>query len=257
MDDTDPRLLLVQAARDAGRYDEAAQGLLALTDGSDEGIASSRALRFIAMVEWRLLLDADPSAGAVLALARDRQVARVLAGEPNDGAPDDKAFGQRFSRFGLVIDMNELLDDPRSTHAVFVQLLDAQPDLAARHAWRALPAIVAMGDFALGDRYRCDPLAHLERVNEQAQTQPLFPPPGQAPRVAAELTNLMRDARLAGAILRGLGRSAEADALAAAVLDGLAPEEVRALARRELLEPGTITGEIVARQMAHDAAAGH
>ena len=112
----------------------------------------------------------------------------------------------------------------------------------------------AIGDFALAERYRGDPLASLEGVNDQARCAPLFPLPGQAPRLAAELMNLATAVRLGAAILRGLGRGSEAEALRASLLAGLATAELKEWARRELDLPGTITREIVDRQMAQDCA---
>jgi hypothetical protein len=69
---------------------------------------------------------------------------------------------------------------------------------------------------------------------------PLVPPPGQAPRLAAELSLLVGDVRIAQAVLRARGQADEAAQLGARLLDGLASEPLRALARRELDEEGTI-----------------
>lgn len=153
--------------------------------------------------------------------------------------------------------MNEKLADARATHALFVELEARQPELAQRYAWQALPAIVESGDFALADRYRGGPLALLDQVNVHALTMPLIPPPGKAPRLSADLSNLVKDARLGAAVLHGLGREAEAIALRKALLAGLTSDALRVMAQRELDDPGTIIRELVACQMAQeDAAAG-
>jgi hypothetical protein len=72
----------------------------------------------------------------------------------------------------------------------------------------------------------------------------LFPPTIAAPRLAAELTNFIDEVRLRAAVLQGLGRETEAEALCNAALAGIASEEMRALAMRELAVPDTITREI-------------
>ncbi len=64
--------------------------------------------------------------------------------------------------------------------------------------------------------------------------------------------NLVKDVRIAAAILRGQGQAAEADALCAALLAGLTNDAMRALAQRELDAPGSITADIVNRQMAQE-----
>jgi hypothetical protein len=154
------------------------------------------------------------------------------------------------SRFALIAEINRILGDARSTYEVFVRLDAMRPDLARRHAFLALPAVVAACDFALADRYQGEPLARLAALNATAATFPLFPPPEQAPRLAAELTLLVNDVRIASAVLRGRGRANDALALRARLLAGLPSGPVRALAQRELDEEGTIMREIVAHQMA-------
>lgn len=193
--------------------------------------------------------------------ARDEQARRLLDGDLTCGRKtsqesDAKSY-QRVSRFSLIVGMNEKLADARATHALFVELEARQPELAQRYAWQALPAIVDSGDFALADRYRGDPLALLDQVNEHALTMPLIPPPGTAPRLSADLSNLVKDARLGAAVLHGLGREAEAIALRKTLLAGLTSDALRVMAQRELDDPGTIIRELVACQMAQeDAAAG-
>lgn len=61
--------------------------------------------------------------------------------------------------------------------------------------------------------------------------------------------NLVKDVRIAAAVLRGREQATEADALYAALLAGLADDAMRALALRELDAPGSITADIVKRQM--------
>ncbi len=213
---------------------------------------------FMTMFEWKMLAEDYSPAAAALARVRDEQARRLLAGEVHTGSAPVPAGAEepfkRVRRFALIIDMNHTLADPRATHSLFLQLERQSPELARRYAWQALPDIVEAGDLALADRYRGDPLQLLGDVNCNARSLPLLPPPRQAPRLAAELTSLTRDVRIAITVLRGTGREAEADAVRTALLHGLANAELRALAERELDEPGSIDRMMVEHQMAQDAA---
>lgn len=220
--------------------------------------APSRTDYFPTMFQWKMLIEDYLPAAAALARVRDEQAGRLLAGELVTGTAEVPAGGQepfqRVRRFGLIVEMNDTLADPHATHALFLQLERQSPDLARRYAWHALPDIVAVGDFALAERYRGDPLALLADVNASATRMPLFPPRGEAPRLVGDLMSLTRDVWIGITVLRGLGRHAEADALRHSLLDGLANEELQALARRELDEPGTIMRTVVAHQMAQESA---
>ncbi len=213
---------------------------------------------FMAMLEWKQLAEEHGPARKAMAEARDDQVRRLLAGDPHVGQRDpaltaERMFG-RIERFALIVEFNEALGDPRSTRELFVTLDAGDPALARRHAWRALPDIVAVGDFALADRYRGDPLKALGTVNETARSLPMFPPPPGAPRLAAELANLVRDVAIGIAVLRGQGSDAGAAALRDALLAGLESAESKAWAARELDEPGAITRELADWQMAAEGA---
>jgi hypothetical protein len=219
--------------------------------GAGRAGAPARPGLFLVMLEWAFLATEYPPARTALEEARDEQVGRLLAGDMTVGPDGDKhpAF-LHGSRFALIAEMNRILGDARSTYEVFVRLDAMRPDLARRHAFLALPAVVAACDFALADRYRGEPLAHLDALHATAAAYSLFPPPGQAPRLAAELTLLVNDVRIASAVLRGRGRATDALALRAHLLAGLPSGPVRGLAQRELDEEGTIMRELVAHQMA-------
>lgn len=243
-----------------GRHGELLAYLETLYAQAEHAPAPARTDYFMTMFQWKLLIEKYAPAASALGRARDEQARRLLGGEPYTGsAPwleDHRQMFARVERFALIVDMNETLGDPRATHALFLALEARQPDLARRYAWRALPAIVEAGDFAMAERYRGDPLALLAEVNCNARTWTLFPPARQAPRLAAELMNLTREVRIAIAVLRGLGRQAEADAVRDGLLGGLANEELRVLAERELDQPGTISRRMVEHQMALDQASG-
>jgi hypothetical protein len=233
----DERVQRAVALREEGRYAEA---LAALHEALDAADTPARIPVFIVMLEWQFLAEAYPPAREALRAARDAQAARLLAG--------DVAIGGR-PRFALVEDMNRILDDVRSTYELFARLDAERPDVASRHARAALPAVVAAGDLALADRYRGEPLDLLDTVNASATVFPLVPPAGEAPRLAAELSLLVGDVRIAMDVLRARGRDADAAQLRERLLDGLVSEPLRALARRELDGEGTIMHEVAAQRM--------
>ncbi|TDY34238.1 hypothetical protein [Janthinobacterium sp. 75] len=246
----DNRLTRMSALRREGRHAEALPLLQQLFADAGQAMKPARSTHFIIMLEWKFLADAYAPARAALQAERDGQIRLLLAGEHafvrhDSGRPQ----AGDMSRFSLIVEMNDTLGDARSTADLFAQLDSSAPELARQYAWQALPAIVEAGNFALADRYRRAPLEHLETVNALAASQPLFPAPGMAPRLATELMNLVKDVRIAAAVLRGQGQATEADALYAALLAGLADDAMRALALRELDAPGSITADIVKRQM--------
>ena len=246
----DNRLTRMSALRREGRHAEALPLLQQLFADAGQAMKPARSSHFIIMLEWKFLADAYAPARAALQAERDGQIRLLLAGEHafvrhDSGRPQ----AGDMSRFSLIVEMNDTLGDARSTADLFAQLDSSAPELARQYAWQALPAIVEAGNFALADRYRRAPLEHLETVNALAASQPLFPAPGMAPRLATELMNLVKDVRIAAAVLRGQGQATEADALYAALLAGLADDAMRALALRELDAPGSITADIVKRQM--------
>lgn len=255
MPDIDSRLTRMTALRREGRHAEALPLLQQLFADAGRVVNPARSSHFILMLEWKFLAEAYAPAYTALQVERDAQIQLLLSGEHDFGRHDSSAppasdaFG-RTSRFSLIAEMNETLGDVRSTADLFSRLDASAPELARQYAWQALPALVEVGNFALADRYRCPaPLAHLDTVNALAASQPLLPAPGTPPRLAAELMNLVKDVRIAAAVLRGQGQAAEAGALCAALLAGLANDAMRALAQRELDAPGSITAAIVKRQM--------
>lgn len=253
MIESDPRRHQIVTLHDEGRHAEALALLQELYAEAEAEPAPDRNRYFMTMFQWELLTQQYPPARTALAAVRDEQAARLLAGTlytgsaGSDGSVEET--WRRVSRFTLIVEMNRTLGDADATRALFLQLEAAQPEVARRYAWQALPDIVAAGDFLLADRYRGEPLAQLGQVNEDAHSMPLFPPAGQAPQLAAGLSNLVKDVRLNAAVLDGLGRQAEGAALREALLAGL-DDTLRTLAQRELAEPETIMRESIARQQA-------
>jgi hypothetical protein len=245
----DPMLTNAIAARNEGRKDDALRHLLQVYGRVVEGDAIGAASDFITMFEWEQLAEVYPPARAALASARDDQVRRLL--ENDDQFSEGSARWPR-SRFAVIVGMNKTLQEPHVTYTLFVQLAAQMPALARREASRALPAIVEAGDFKLAQQYLPDPMAWLGQLNQLACDLPLIAPPSTAPRLAAELSNFVGDVRLCAAVAQGLGRQAEAEALRDAAIAGIASEEMRLLAQRELADPGTIMREMTERQIAAD-----
>ncbi len=244
-----PDIVAVNAAMEEGRYADALRFLLDLFGRAERDNGSSAV--FFAMFLWGELAAAHPPARAALAHARDEQTRRLLAGEIlANRAPDEWPR----SRFQLIVDMNDKLEEQGVTYEVFTRLLAEQPELARREAPIAIPAILAAGDYALAERLLPDPLPRLPGLNALAREMPLFPPELKAPRLASELSNFVKDVSLRVLALEGLGRADDAATLRALALKGLGSEELRALAQKEFESPGTITGAIVAHHSSLEAA---
>nr|WP_314539054.1 hypothetical protein [uncultured Massilia sp.] len=254
MAEIDPRLQRAMEAHESGRHDEALAAVQEVFAQLDDPANNSGTSLFFTMFLWGQLVEVDPRARAALAALRNGQVRRVLAGDSRFGGVEEGHGGYPHmrERFSVVVDMNEILVDAASTRAMFVELERIDPAQAARRAWRVLPALVETGDYARADRYRGNPLEMLAAVNFDSRTLPLFPPPGGAPRLAADMMGLTRDARIGMAVLRGLGREDESEALESALLDGLESPELRTMAERELREPGAISREVTRRKAAEE-----
>lgn len=239
-----------------GASQEALSVLEQLLENAEGAVAPTQPDIFMTMFQLQLLAEQYEPARVFLRNIRDAQAERLLAGDIHFGLDGDPAVKEyrRVRRFSLIVDINHILKDDASTCEVFAQLDSGHAELARRYAWTALPALVAEGYFELADRYRDDPLKLLDVVNDIALALPLYPPPRQAPRLAAELSNLVRDVRIGMAVLRGTGHKGKADVLGAALVAGLDSDELKALAQRELDAPGTITRELGDRQVAEEAA---
>jgi hypothetical protein len=245
---THPQLDAATAAHRDGRFEDAVSLLEQLFAEAERASSRHQSPYFMTMFSWEMLLDDYPSARNALQVMRDAQIAKLLAGDLHF----DRADEMPKRRFDVIVEINDLIKDPASTCALFGHLDAADPALARKLAWRALPAVVTEEQWALSERYRGDPLVGLAECNALAPAMPLFPGPREAPRLAAALGNLVRAVHIAIATLNGLGRADDAAAVRAALLDGLEDDRLRALAERELAEPGTITREQVRHRMAQD-----
>ena len=239
-----------------GASQEALSVLEQLLKNAEGAVAPTQPDIFMTMFQLQLLAEQYEPARVFLRNTRDTQAERLLAGDIHFGLDGDPAVKEyrRIRRFSLIVEINQILKDDASTCEVFLQLDSGHTELARQYAWAALPALVAEGHFELADRYRDDSLKLLDVVNDTALALPLYPPPRQAPRLAAELSNLVRDVRIGMAVLRGTGDNGKADVLGAALVAGLDSDELKVLAQRELDAPGTITRELGDRQVAQEAA---
>lgn len=235
----------VQAHRD-GRHDEALRLIQQQFKRIATSAKDSRVDFFITMFEWQQLVGDFAAARTAMISERDEQIRRVLDGDAIFCADGYMPI----SRLHVILEMNETLQDSRSTYRVVTQLLADHPELVRNEMHRALPAIVDAGDYALAIQHIKDPLRLLDDLNRLAREQPLYPPQGQAPRLAVELSMLIGDVALLGKALKGQGKDTEAEALRHAALTGIQSDELRALAGRELAEPGAITKAVVEHQMA-------
>lgn len=231
----------IRQAYEEGRNEDALRLILSTFDHIDSA-AGDQGKHFITMFQWQLMIDAGYApAREAMVRVRDEQIARLLAGQHTFGA---YAEPWRRSRFQIVLEMNENLNDSRSSYDAFIALLDVAPEVARQHAYRVVPAMVDIGDYTLAERYLGDPLAELNMLNQYAREFPLYPQRDQPPRMWAELYNFARSVTLMMAVHRGLGRESEAVALHDAALGGIESLELRALAQREIAEPGVMMREI-------------
>jgi len=235
-----------------GVWPEALSMLEQSFKNAELAVAPTQSDIFMTMFQLQQLAEQYEPARDFLRSIRHTQTERLLAGDIYFGFDSEPAVEEfcRIRRFSLIVRINEMLEDHASTCEVFSKLDSDQPELARRNAWTALPALVAEGHFELADRYRGDPLKSLEGVNNVALALPLYPHPRGAPRLAAELSNLVRDVRIGMAVLRGLGNDEQADALHEALATGLDSDELRALAQREIAVPGTIISELADHRIA-------
>lgn len=245
VDELDAMLSNAVLAHQNGRLDEALKILEGLFEQIDSGALQLAGNHFGTMFEWSLLVEEYLPARHALERTRDKQVLRLRDGHENFGGGNERPR----SRFHVIVEMNDILGDKRSTYELFVHLTSFRPALARQEAFLALPAVVAVGDFVLAERYLPDPLAWLDDLNRLADEFPLFPPLHVAPRMGAELSNFMGEVILRDAVLRGLGRESEAESLRDAALAGLATDDMRELGIREIAVPGTIIREITSHHI--------
>lgn len=129
-----------------GRHAEALANLVWFHENALAEAPSLAGVRLsYAMHDWVQLGEVYPAARTALAETRDRKTAALLRGELDKFA------------FRDVVVINEHLLESAKTYALYVALLQAQPDLANDCAPAALAAVLVAEDFQLAARMTPDP----------------------------------------------------------------------------------------------------
>ena len=129
-----------------GQYEEALREFQWFHDHALEHDPSLYGVRLsYALYAWIELGDAYPPALAALEAVRERDAARLLAGQGKRELLHD------------VVAIDEELGKGAETHALCVALEKADPALLTSCADIALPAIIAAGDYALAERLMPEP----------------------------------------------------------------------------------------------------
>ncbi len=172
MSTPDSKLKEAIAAREEGRFDAALVNVSTVFGEIAAGVPKADQLYPLTMALWTQLAGEYPPTIDTLAVVRNYHADLLLGGDAvfcGQGTP------LQVSRFQLVVELNQILNDTRGTHALFKRLLAMAPELAAREAFLALPAIVQEGDYVLADRFLGDPGARLEEINSMSILYPLWP----------------------------------------------------------------------------------
>lgn len=197
-------------AADEGRHAEALAHYVWFHRHALEEMPSLYGVRLsFALGYWKDLADVYPEALEAMKHERDHAANALRRGEGNVDAFHD------------VVSINKTLGDVALTHQLYVELAAINPELARRCVSFAMPAIVAVKDFALAGALMPDPQARIVSVSDRfnqtnrcLQGRPYSP----APRRWAEIKNASRDIHLVLHILEGCGRKDEASRLRALAL---------------------------------------
>lgn len=210
------------------RYEEALAIVTRLhNQARGHELAGNLALGYTLSV-WGELAEHHAPAHAALAQVRDEAAAALLAG------PADRA------QFGHVASLDKRLGDAAHTHALFLQLLERDAAVAATYAHMALPALIAVGDFALAERFLPDPervvrkeSAHLNYEFASRRMRAYT----RAPRIAASIHGYAAEIGKVLRVLEGRGRIEDARRLHAMAIDAIRATTLRRAVRTALL-PG-------------------
>jgi hypothetical protein len=228
-----PDVAALMKARDlmyGRRYEAALAIVLGLRESAkDHGLVGNPALSYTLGL-WGELAERYAPAYAALAQVRDECAAALLAG------PADRA------QFGQVALLDKRLGDAAHTHALFQQVLERDPALASACAHAALPAMIAVGDFTLAERF----LPHPEQLvrNESRHLNWEFSSRRRrvfstAPRLQACIHNYAAEVRKLVTVLEGRGRDTDARRILSMAIDAILATTVRRAVRTALL-PGAL-----------------
>lgn len=173
---------------------------------------------------WGELAKRHAPAREALVRERDGLAAALLA------HPDRRLFGH-------VASLNDRLHDAAHTHALFRQVLEQAPAEAGAFAGFAMPALIAVGDFALAERFLPDPgqLVHeesafLNREVASRRNRPFT----RGPRIPASIHAYAGAVRKILAVLEGRGRRDDARRVRAMAIDAIAATTIRREVERSL-----------------------
>lgn len=173
---------------------------------------------------WGELAERHAPSREALARERDGLAGALLA------HPDRRLFSH-------VAFLDERLHDAAHTHALFRQVLEQAPAEASAFAGIAMPALIAVGDFALAERFLPDPeqlvreeSAYLNREVASRRSRPFT----RGPRIPASIHAYAGAVRRILAVLEGRGRRADARRVRAMAIDAIAATTIRREVERSL-----------------------
>lgn len=251
-------LLDAEQARQEGRFEQALNGYIWIDQNAHKVAPELSFVQRYAFSHWAELGRQHAPALSALQTLRASQAALLLGG--SDSYPDDVTPNPLSrSRYGTVKAIDHYLGEEGATYRLFLELVQSQPAIAARHARSMLPMLLENGDFALAQTYVPDPAARLRQSAGNVNRSGELPASESGQlfmQIQAEASNFAAESRQMVALLRGLNRDAEAAALEKESLSLLKSKAVRELVRQDIERPGTIIEQQVARQMAADDATG-
>lgn len=179
---------------------------------------------------WCDLAELYPPAMDALTATRDRDTARLLAGEEESHLFDD------------VATINTNLGQPAATRDLFAHLDRSSPAFAATCERYARPALAQCKDYALARRYLPDIDQELTGssfcINRSIKHDDL-PPVGEDPGIYAEVHNYAKHVRIVLEILNGCDESEAAAKIRHAALMLVSSPQIRARVETEIDFPGT------------------
>jgi putative intracellular protease/amidase len=221
------RLMAARTAAEEGRHAEALAEYLWYHDNalkerpSQAGVRLSYALGYW----WRLAQDYEPARLALETVRRDK-TARLIAGDGD------------WSLFNDVVAINRTMENETATAALFAELAPLHPALARSCVDLALPALVMTQNFALAAPFFDGPQSWLD-----AQTDVFNHMIAMGRERAMEqfhfdvsVQHHLSRVRLMLAMLTGLGRASELDAVKAQAIDAIIDTGAREDFRRALAE---------------------
>jgi len=240
MSEIQAQMQLAAAARARGEHGEALRLNQSIHHAPLPEDPFERSMRLFSLFEWGLLADAFPPARAAMHVLREREAALL-------GAGADAAAGADIEhRFRYLVELNGYLSDPRSTLALFRQLEQRAPAAAPRVFHSAAGALLDCGAADVLQRYLPEPQEgtryRAQYLNRIVRELAAAAENRSCIRRLAETLSFTNDLRLQCGLLKLLGKPGDAEALTETALSLIETKDTRELVRRELADPGTISG---------------